>query len=295
MDETKGTHRPQPQAYTSPRWESAPCFSTYLEVYEERKLVATIRIDTRSHFLVGRNAHDCDIVFEPHSKVSRTHAAIVHHTNGEVYVIDLKSGHGTYLNGDQVPANKPTRLVDGYKLEFAKDTGITFTVRVLAGKIPGSEQPKGTLTLLLKEPVMVTALGRDRGTSQGDDEGVPGAGSHGRNGDGGAESPQEGERAAKRRHVADSRGHGHEEGHAPASGKVVRCRHLLLKHVESKNPVTHRVTDTRSADRPDKWQVTRTKEEAVAEIEGLRWLWEILARLSTLQMGCTSYCARARG
>ena len=43
------------------------------------------------------------------SSFSREHAAIVHHTDGRLFLIDLASSHGTKLDGRPVPKNKPVR------------------------------------------------------------------------------------------------------------------------------------------------------------------------------------------
>lgn len=45
--------------------------------------------------------------------VSRLHAAIVHHSDGRIYLIDLKSTHGTLLDDQRVAYHKPTKLQDG--------------------------------------------------------------------------------------------------------------------------------------------------------------------------------------
>jgi pSer/pThr/pTyr-binding forkhead associated (FHA) protein len=99
--------------------------------------------------------------------VSRQHAAIVHHTSGKVYIIDLQSvscqgwkcifyvslhasatsfhtriiehccmqSHGTFLNGKRLDIHRPTKLLNRHVLRFGgleKD----FVVRSVDGQ-PG--------------------------------------------------------------------------------------------------------------------------------------------------------------
>ena len=50
---------------------------------------------------VGRNADICDIVPE-HPSLSRIHACIQMGQEGRIEIMDFKSTHGTFLNGEQV-------------------------------------------------------------------------------------------------------------------------------------------------------------------------------------------------
>ncbi len=92
----------------------------------------------------SRDATACDIVIN-HESVSRIHAAIVHHQDGRIFLIDLASvsvveratqfklgkaadassqTHGTYINAGQkrvrATANKPVHLLNGNLLTFGK-------------------------------------------------------------------------------------------------------------------------------------------------------------------------------
>ena len=55
------------------------------------------------------------------------HAALVHHENGRLYVIDLGSSHGTALNGEKVPKKKPIAVKDGATVTFG---AVAFEARV---------------------------------------------------------------------------------------------------------------------------------------------------------------------
>jgi len=53
-----------------------------------------------------------------HPSASRQHAALVHHENGGLYAIDLKSSHGTAVNGKRLKPYEATRLRDGVEVLF---------------------------------------------------------------------------------------------------------------------------------------------------------------------------------
>ena len=50
---------------------------------------------------LGRNEDVCDIVPE-HPSTSRIHACVQLGTDGRIEVMDFKSTHGTFLNGNQL-------------------------------------------------------------------------------------------------------------------------------------------------------------------------------------------------
>ncbi len=63
-----------------------------------------------------------------HASASRSHAALCHHNDGRLFLIDLASSGGTRVDGAQVPPNKPTLLRNGSAVAFA-DCPIQFTLR----------------------------------------------------------------------------------------------------------------------------------------------------------------------
>jgi NIMA-interacting peptidyl-prolyl cis-trans isomerase 1 len=60
---------------------------------------------------------------------SRQHAALVHHEDGRLFLIDLGSTHGTTLDGVPVAPNKPVQLRDGARLAFGTSPAATHVVR----------------------------------------------------------------------------------------------------------------------------------------------------------------------
>lgn len=74
-------------------------------------------VDQKAFYLIGRNAAVCDIVLQ-HLSISRLHAAIVHHEKGATYVVDLRSAHGTFVDGMRLTALTPTLVSHGSIIKF---------------------------------------------------------------------------------------------------------------------------------------------------------------------------------
>ena len=53
---------------------------------------------------------------------TRVHAAIVHHHNGHVYVLDLGSAHGTTINGRRLVPKVPHKVLVGDTLVIGQST-----------------------------------------------------------------------------------------------------------------------------------------------------------------------------
>jgi len=70
----------------------------------------------RSSFIIGRSpTANLQLLY---STCSRIHALLVHHANGAFLIKDLESGHGTYVNGVQIPTNAWHRLKKGALIRF---------------------------------------------------------------------------------------------------------------------------------------------------------------------------------
>ncbi|KAJ9528594.1 hypothetical protein QJQ45_020435 [Haematococcus lacustris] len=102
-------------AFSPPPWADQPCRVASLQI-QSPDSSETLAIDTKPWFTLGRVNQDIDL---HHQSCSRLHAALVHHTDGRLFVIDLQSAQGTFLDGKPVPAYKPTCLKDGATLTFA--------------------------------------------------------------------------------------------------------------------------------------------------------------------------------
>eukprot|EP01084_Bolivina_argentea_P099043 178026_1 len=62
-----------------------------------------------------------DIKLE-HPSISRRHALIGHGSSGNLYVMDLGSSHGTFVNKQRLSKKKREPLRDGYIIKFGAST-----------------------------------------------------------------------------------------------------------------------------------------------------------------------------
>lgn len=91
-----------------------------LEVHSAEGVLETQPLDQKPSYVFGRNAEASDILLD-HPSCSRQHAALVHHNDGRVFLIDLGSSHGTTVDDARIPANKPSHLKDGSTICFGSD------------------------------------------------------------------------------------------------------------------------------------------------------------------------------
>ena len=83
----------------------------------------------RDHLLIGKNPDKADIIL-PSETVSRVHARIEKRSDG-LYVTDLFSTNGTFLDGHRLEPNRSARLLDSARLTIA---GYNYRVQ-----IPGTD------------------------------------------------------------------------------------------------------------------------------------------------------------
>ncbi|XP_010481371.1 PREDICTED: nuclear inhibitor of protein phosphatase 1 [Camelina sativa] len=106
-----------------PDWAIEPRPGVYsLEVLKDGQILDRIHLDRRRH-IFGRQHQTCDFVLD-HQSVSRQHAAVVHHKNGSIFVIDLGSAHGTFVANERLTKSNPVELEVGQSLRFAASTRI---------------------------------------------------------------------------------------------------------------------------------------------------------------------------
>ncbi|PIA26433.1 hypothetical protein AQUCO_09300022v1 [Aquilegia coerulea] len=104
-----------------PDWAIEPCPGVYyLDVIKDGEVLDHIYLDKRRH-IFGRQFPTCDFVLD-HQSVSRQHAAVVHHKNGSIYVIDMGSVHGTFVANERLSKESPVELEVGQSLRFAAST-----------------------------------------------------------------------------------------------------------------------------------------------------------------------------
>jgi len=81
--------------YYEPHWARPPAGKYQLNVYRKKVLDHRIDLSAKSLYIVGRMT-DCDIQVQNNS-ISRYHAVFQHSADG-VYIYDLGSSNGTFLN-----------------------------------------------------------------------------------------------------------------------------------------------------------------------------------------------------
>lgn len=113
----------QADKFAPPPWVVSPKLENCgLKVMKEGKRIQTItEIGQKSYVLFGRNASMSDIKLE-HPSISRRHALIGHGSSGNIYVMDLGSSHGTFVNKQRLKKKKRQPLRDGYIIKFGAST-----------------------------------------------------------------------------------------------------------------------------------------------------------------------------
>jgi len=208
------------QPFKEPDWTAEPFYSdSCLEVSKNDEKIETLPLGKKRYYVFGRNPEVCDVVLD-HESISRKHAAIVHHTSGKLYLIDLQAGHGTFVDDKKVKPHTPMSLKEGTAIQFGGSTRV-YTIK---GVGEGKPQDK------------------------------------------------------KRKEGADSGNHSKSQ---KTELREVRCRHLLVKHKDSRNPSSWKQN-----------KITRSKEEAKKIMKG--YLKEILCgdkefeELATTESDCSS-------
>lgn len=100
-----------------PTWAAPPTHKTArLHVTKGGEELEELDVGQESIYVFGRSI-TCDFPLE-HPSASRQHAVIVHHRNGAVYAVDLKSAHTTKLDQTPMRPYEAYLLRDGSVLSF---------------------------------------------------------------------------------------------------------------------------------------------------------------------------------
>lgn len=86
--------------YTIPPWSEPPCHPFSLEVLKDGSIIDHFEISEKGAYMFGR-VDLCDFVLD-HPTISRFHAVLQFKRNGDAYLFDLGSTHGTSINKTQV-------------------------------------------------------------------------------------------------------------------------------------------------------------------------------------------------
>ncbi|KRX03404.1 SMAD/FHA domain [Pseudocohnilembus persalinus] len=89
--------------YLLPKWSGKGSNKYFLEVIKNGVFVENKNLENKEFYLAGRYRDVCDIVLE-HESISRKHAIVQLGKDNEIYVYDLGSTHGTFVNRKKIPS-----------------------------------------------------------------------------------------------------------------------------------------------------------------------------------------------
>lgn len=125
--------------YQIPAWSEPPGQPYYLEVLKDGSIIDNLNVSEKGAYMFGRS-HQCDFILE-HPTISRYHAVLQYKGNGEVFIYDLGSTHGTVVNKIQVTPNIYKQLHVGDIFRF----GTSSRLYILQGptELMPLERPAG--------------------------------------------------------------------------------------------------------------------------------------------------------
>eukprot|EP00741_Cyanophora_paradoxa_P014439 tig00020801_g13926.t1 len=270
-----------------PDWCTVPKTSgTRLECFKADKKIEELPLSLK-YALLGRQASSNFVL--DHQSISRQHAAIAFDPQGDVYIIDLHSAHGTFVDGKRIQPKLPFRLSDGAAVTFGGSTR-TYILRGAVDTPPPLASDAGSPATASPSPRSSPVVHRRSPSHDRDkrmDESANGTVTarpptppyHSRSELMASPSTaarkrkedEERRRADKekkeQRARSDSEAEAKRAKAAPRPGEAgeactsnqVHCAHVLVKHAQSR--------------RPSSWKqetITRSKEEALAIIAALR-------------------------
>ncbi|KAF9427063.1 Kanadaptin [Podila epigama] len=111
-----------PLKYQKPSWSGYPNQQFSFEVIKNGVIVDRVEAPEKEFMVIGRLPM-CDLEME-HPSLSRYHAVVQFKSNGECFIYDLNSSHGTKLNKARIPPNVHVPLKPGDQLRFGESTRI---------------------------------------------------------------------------------------------------------------------------------------------------------------------------
>ncbi|KAG0748969.1 hypothetical protein G6F57_003270 [Rhizopus arrhizus] len=111
-----------PLKYEKPTWSSEALFDYKIEMLKGGLSVETA-IGPKKEFVTIGRLPICDIQME-HQSISRYHAVIQFNQDGDAFIYDLDSAHGTKLNKKQVNPREYIPLKPGDQLKFGESTRV---------------------------------------------------------------------------------------------------------------------------------------------------------------------------
>ncbi|KAJ1921570.1 hypothetical protein H4219_000608 [Mycoemilia scoparia] len=110
-----------PLPYEAPQDGALPKRKYTFEVIKDGAMVDNIYLPSDKEFVTLGRLPICDIPME-HPSVSRYHCVIQFRDDGEAYIYDLGSGHGTVLNKQRIQPKSFKKLNVGDQIRFGSST-----------------------------------------------------------------------------------------------------------------------------------------------------------------------------
>lgn len=158
---------PPPLQYEKPSWGAVASFKYRLEVLKNGASLETIQGPKKDFVTIGR-LPTCDIPME-HPSVSRYQAVIQFDKDGDAYIYDMGSAHGTRLNKKPIPAREHVCLKPGDQLRFGESTRICIfdSDKPYDPEAEAEERKQASLRERIAK-----ARGEDPNAQQEDDQGI---------------------------------------------------------------------------------------------------------------------------
>uniref|UniRef100_A0ACD5ZVH6 Uncharacterized protein n=1 Tax=Avena sativa TaxID=4498 RepID=A0ACD5ZVH6_AVESA len=113
--------RPRPRApYAIPDWSAAPDHPFFLEVIKSGQSFEKLDVSKKGAYMFGR-VDLCDFVLD-HPTISRFHAVLQFRNDGEVFLYDLGSTHGSSINKTQIKKKMYTKIHVGDIIRFGQSS-----------------------------------------------------------------------------------------------------------------------------------------------------------------------------
>ena len=105
--------------YIIPFWSSKPLYKYSLDLWRDGIITDSIEIIRKEYYLFGRNKDVCDI-FLGNMTVSRVHCVLQHKDDGDVFLYDLESVYGTFINKRPITKKTYVKLNVGDTFRLGK-------------------------------------------------------------------------------------------------------------------------------------------------------------------------------
>lgn len=106
--------------YAIPEWSTAPSQPFFLEVLKDGTIVDQLDVSKKGAYMFGR-IDLCDFVLE-HPTISRFHAVLQFRNDGKVFLFDLGSTHGSFINKNLIKKKLYTEIHVGDVIRFGQSS-----------------------------------------------------------------------------------------------------------------------------------------------------------------------------